>query len=176
MLSSRLFTPYWMVTVASDGSSSVFCFVRAISFESRCSTCPTIFKRCRSRYYELLQAVRDNGEWEEWLDFFLEGVVEVSNQATETAHAILQLREGHRNAITASLGRSAGNGHKLLEYLYRHPIISVKEAQDVIGTTFPAANEAIGRMVDLDILREITGQARNRKFMYQSYINLFTSN
>lgn len=134
------------------------------------------FKRHRSRYYELLQAVRDNGEWEAWLDFFLEGVVEVSKQATETAHAILQLREGHRNAITASLGRSAGNGHKLLEHLYRHPIISVKEAQDVIGTTFPAANEAIGRMVELGILQEITGQARNRKFMYQSYINLFTSN
>lgn len=134
------------------------------------------FKRHRSRYYELLQAVRDNGEWEAWLDFFLEGVVEVSKQATETAHAILQLREGHRNAITASLGRSAGNGHKLLEHLYRHPIISVKEAQDVIGTTFPAANETIGRMVELDILQEITGQARNRKFMYQSYINLFTSN
>ncbi len=116
------------------------------------------------------------GAWEEWLEFFLEGVIEVSAQATETARAILQLREQHRNAITESLGRSAGNGHKVLEHLYRHPIISVREAQDVIGTTFPAANDLVSKMVDLTILREITGQARNRKFMYPSYINLFTDN
>jgi Fic family protein len=133
------------------------------------------FKQHRSRYYELLQAVRDTGAWEAWLDFFLEGVVEVSAQATETARSILQLREGHRAAITESLGRSAGNGHKLLEHLYRHPIISVKDAKDVIGTTFPAANESVGKMMELGILQEITGQARNRRFVYQSYIHLFTS-
>ena len=134
------------------------------------------FKRHRQQYYDQLQAVRDQGAWEAWLEFFLEGVIEVSGQATETARAILQLREQHRNAITESLGRSAGNGHKVLEHLYRHPIISVREAQGVIGTTFPAANDLVSKMVDLTILREVTGQARNRKFMYQSYINLFTDN
>ena len=65
------------------------------------------FKRHRSEYYERLQAVRDYGAWEEWLDFFLRGVIEVSQQATETARRILVLREDHRQAITDALPRTA---------------------------------------------------------------------
>jgi Fic family protein len=131
------------------------------------------FKQHRQQYYEQLQSVRDAGTWEQWLTFFLRGVVEVSGQATDTARRILTLREEHRRAITESLGRAAGNGHRVLEHLYEHPIISVNEVQSLIGTTYPAANDLVGRMVDIGILREFTGQARNRKFIYQSYIQLF---
>jgi Fic family protein len=131
------------------------------------------FKRYRQQYYEQLQSVRDGGTWEQWLTFFLKGIVEVSGQATDTARRILDLREAHRRAITENLGRAAGNGHRVLEHLYEHPIVSVNEVQSLIATTYPAANDLVARMVDIDILREVTGQARNRKFIYQTYIQLF---
>ena len=131
------------------------------------------FKRHRQQYYERLQSVRDAGTWEDWLAFFLQGVVDVSGQATETARRILSLREQHRLAITDSLGRAAANGHRVLEYLYQHPILSVKEVQELIGTSYPAANELVSKFVESNILTEITGQSRNRRFMYRSYIDLF---
>ncbi len=65
------------------------------------------------------------------------------------------------------------NGHRVLEHLYEHPIISVNEVQGLMGTTYPAANDLVARMADIGILLEFTGQARNRRFRYQSYIGLF---
>jgi Fic family protein len=131
------------------------------------------FKQHRQEYYEHLQAIRDQGAWEDWLTFFLRGVIEVSKQATETARRILLLRETHRSTITDTFGRAAGNGHRVLEHLYEHPIVSVNEVQERIGTTYTAANDLVRKFVASGILDEITGQARNRKFMYQSYIDLF---
>jgi Fic family protein len=131
------------------------------------------FKRYRQEYYEHLQAVRDRGAWEEWLNFFLRAVLDVSEQATNTARQILSLRERHRNLITASFGGSAGNGHTVLEHLYRMPMVTVKEVQDLIGTTYPAANNLVKRFVENGILYEYTGQKRNRQFSYPEYISLF---
>ena len=131
------------------------------------------FKQHRQQYYEELQSVRDTGTWEQWLIFFLRGIVEVSGQATDTARRILALREEHRRVVTENFGRAAGNGHRVLEYLYEHPIVSVGDVQRLTGITYPAANNLVARMVNSRILREFTGQARNRGFMYQSYIDLF---
>lgn len=131
------------------------------------------FKQHRQEYYEQLQSVRDRGTWEDWLTFFLRGVTQVSKQATETARRILGLRETHRSTITENFGRAAANGHRVLEHLYEHPIVSVKDVQDQIGTTYAAANTLVAKFVHSSILREITGQSRNRKFIYQSYIDLF---
>lgn len=131
------------------------------------------FKRHRSEYYERLQAVRDNGAWEEWLIFFLRGVAEVSREATVTARRILALREEHRAAITDRFGRAAANGHRVLEQLYERPVVTVKQVQALTGTTYPAANELVGKLVEADILTEFTGQARNRRFRYRRYIELF---
>jgi Fic family protein len=131
------------------------------------------FKRYRQHYYDHLQQVRDAGAWEQWLTFFLRGVIEVSQQATDTARRVLALREEDRRRITENLGRAAGNGHRLLEYLYEHPIVSVNEVQELIGATYPAANDLVARLVHSDILHEFTGQARNRRFIYQRYIQLF---
>jgi Fic family protein len=131
------------------------------------------FKRHRAEYYDRLQAVRDAGAWEEWLAFFLRGVADVSRQATETARRILALREEDRQTITVKLGRAAGNGHRIHDYLFRRPIVSVKDVQGLIGTTYPAANEIVARLALEGILREITGQARHRRFRYDRYVNLF---
>ncbi len=131
------------------------------------------FKQHRQEYYDRLQAVRDQGDWEAWLIFFLRGVVDVGKQATETARRILLLRETDRTEITEQFGRAAGNGHRALEHLYLHPIISVNEVQSLIGTTYSAANSLVAKFVGSGILHEITGHARNRKFMYRDYIDLF---
>jgi Fic family protein len=132
------------------------------------------FKRHRAEYYERLQAVRDAGAWEAWLEFFLKGIADVSREATDTARKILALREEHRGVITATLGRAAGNGHRVLERLYESPVLSVAEVQQMTGTTYPAANQLVGKLVDVGILSEFTGQARNRRFRYRKYIDLFS--
>ena len=131
------------------------------------------FRRHRSEYYDCLQAVRDSGDWERWLTFFLRGVTEVSIEATDTARRILLMREEHRNAITNRFGRAAGNGHRVLERLHDKPIISVADVEQLNDTSFAAANTLIERFEQLGILREVTGFARNRRFRYEPYVRLF---
>ena len=131
------------------------------------------FKRHRQTYYERLQATREQGEWEEWLAFFLNAVDSVSVQATETARRILTMREDHRNLIAENLGFAAGNGHRVLERLYERPIMSVNEVRELTGTTYPAANQLVERLVKIGVLSEITGQARNRRYRYDPYVRLF---
>jgi Fic family protein len=133
------------------------------------------FKQHRQDYYDHLQSVRERGNWEGWLAFFLRGVIEVAGEAADTARLILQLREQHRSAITAHLGRAAGNGHKILEALYDRPIVSVNDVKTWTGTTYAAANGLVARMVKLGVLAEMTGQARNRRFRYAPYIGLFSN-
>lgn len=132
------------------------------------------FKLHRQSYYDHLQAIRDRGSFEEWLAFFLRGVVEVSAEATVTVQRILRLREEHRNVIADRLGRAAGNGHRILEHLYLHPIVSVNEMSDLTRTTYPAANKLVERLRDVGILSEVTGQNRNRRFLYAPYVGLFS--
>ena len=132
------------------------------------------FKQHRQSYYDHLQAVRDAGDWEGWLRFFLRGVAEVSGQATETARRILGLREQCRERILQHFGGAAGSGLKVLDSLFRQPIVSVNEVKKFTGTTYPAANQLVQRLVEQSVLREITGQARNRRFRFDNYIALFT--
>lgn len=132
------------------------------------------FKRHRQEYYELLQSVRDNGDWEPWLKFFLKGIATVSLEATETARAIVSLRERHRNIIIENFGRAAGNGLRILERLYRAPYISIPQVRDALNITYPPAAELVQRFVDAEILNEITGRERNKFYQYSSYIHLFS--
>ncbi|MEX0789378.1 MAG: Fic family protein [Actinomycetota bacterium] len=131
------------------------------------------FKRHRQDYYDRLQSVRDEGDFESWMEFFLRGVAEVSVEAADTARKILELREEDRRRINDRLGRASGNGHRVLEQLYEQPIISVGNVQELLGTTFAGANQIVQRLVDLGILTEITGRARNRRFRYDAYVRLF---
>ena len=134
------------------------------------------FKRHRAAYYDCLQAIRDTGDWEGWLAFFLRGVAEVSAEATETSRRILALREEHRALVTTHLGRAAGNGHRVLEHLFLKPILSVADVRQLTGTTFPAANNLVSRLADCGIVQEITGNKRNRLFRFEPYIALFAEN
>jgi Fic family protein len=131
------------------------------------------FKQHRQLYYDRLQAVRDAGDWEGWLAFFLRGVSEVSAEATDTARRILELRERDRARIAEHLGRAAGNGHRVLEHLFEHPIVSVNQVTALTGTSYPAANQLVARLVEQGIVREFTGRKRHRRFYYQDFIRLF---
>jgi Fic family protein len=131
------------------------------------------FKRQRAEYYDRLQAVRDAGDWEAWLAFFLRGVIEVSREATQTAAAILRMREDYRARITEKLGRAAANGHRIMDRLFNHPIVTVAAVRDWIGVTPAGANNLVNRLVEIGLLREITGYARNRRFRFDPYLRLF---
>ena len=133
------------------------------------------FKQHRQEYYDRLQVVRDRGDWEGWLAFFLRGVAQVSDEATETTRRVLELREQHRAAITEHLGRAAGSGHKVHEALFHHPIVTVNNVRELTGTEFPAANELVRRLVAIGILAPTSGNKRNRRFRYDEYVRLFTA-
>ena len=131
------------------------------------------FKQHRGEYYEQLQAIRDEGDWEGWLKFFFRGVYEVSQEATETARRIVSLRESHRNLVMEKLGSGSGNALTLLESLFWRPIISVKHAAEATGLAYANANKLIGRLEELGLLQEMTGRKRNRRFSYGPYLALF---
>ena len=131
------------------------------------------FKKHRTEYYERLQLIRDTGDWEGWLEFFLTGIAEVSNEAIATARRILGLREEHRAVIAAELGSSAGGGHIVLEHLYRQPVLSVNDVQQITDVSYPTANNLVNSLVTNGILEEITGRRRNRLFRYAPYIDVF---
>lgn len=133
------------------------------------------FKANRAEYYEHLQNIRDDGGWEAWLKFFLRGVADVSREATETARAIVSLRETDRDKIINELGRVAGNALKVHEALFRFPLVSVNPIAEMLDISFTSANRLIDRLVQLEILFEATGNARNRVFRYQNYINIFSN-
>jgi len=125
-------------------------------------------KARRSQYYDRLTAIRHEGDWEGWLRFFLIGVGEVSRSATETARAILQLREQHR-ARTA--GRPAES--RLLEFMLQRPVITVRIAQEYLDSAYVTAANAIDHLQEIGLVREVTGNRRNRLFRYDPYLALF---
>ena len=92
---------------------------------------------------------------------------------THTAHAILDMRERFRLAITDHLNRAAGNGHRVMDRLFDRPIVTVATVRDWLGVTPAAANSLVRRLVDIGLLREITGYARNRRFRFEPYLVLF---
>jgi Fic family protein len=130
-------------------------------------------KQHRSEYFERLQAIRDAGDWEGWLGFFLDGVIEVSEQATKTAAAILKMREDYRVRISEHLGRAANNGLRVMDHLFKHPIITASHVREWLGITAAGANQIVARLEGVGLLREITGYARNRRFRFDPYLRLF---
>lgn len=130
-------------------------------------------KAHRAEYYDRLMAIRNDGNWEGWLKFFLRGIVEVSQSATETARAILDLRENNREIIINGATGIAANALKLLDYLYTQPIITIRSVEVVLQTVFRTANKLVEQLVKLNLLEEMTGQRRNRIYIYKPYMDLF---
>jgi len=131
------------------------------------------FKQNREEYYDRLQAVRDVGNWEGWLAFFLEGVATVAREATDTARDIVRLRERLRDAIPGQLGRCSGNGLRLLDRLFTHPLVSVKVVEKMLDLSQPAALALVDACQAASILREVTGLRRNRICEFRDHLRLF---
>lgn len=131
------------------------------------------FKKYRSEYYDRLQAIRDKGDWEGWLKFFLRGMYEVAQEATSTARKIVNLREEHRALVAEKLGRGPAKSLQVLEMLYLRPIISVSSVIEVTGLSYANANKLVKGFCNLGLIVEITGQRRNRRFSYEPYLDLF---
>lgn len=126
-------------------------------------------KRHRSEYYDRLMAVRHDGNWEGWLDFFLRGVAETAEEAMTTAGAIVHLRERDRAAVQ-DLGAHA---IQLLDRLYERPVINVAAAKDSLHVSWPTANKLVQQFAARGILQEMTGLRRNRVFRYEPYLQMF---
>ena len=127
-------------------------------------------KQHQTEYYERLQAVRDSGDWEGWLKFFLRAVFEVSREATDTAHRIIAMREMHRHVVEQVTG--SVYGLDLLDLLFKQPYIAVTAAAQALQVSYPMANGLVKDFMSLGLLAEITGQKRNRIFAYQPYLQL----
>lgn len=126
-------------------------------------------KHHRSEYYELLGSVRQNGDWEAWLAFFLEGVRVTAEGAVSTAQRLTALFQVDRTRI-AGIGRRAGSALRVHEALKARPVTSIREIAARTGLSFPAASTAMDQLVALGLSRELTGRRRNRVFVYDRYL------
>jgi Fic family protein len=128
-------------------------------------------KQNRAEYYDRLTAIRRRGDWEGWIRFFLLGVSTTATEATETARAILELRERHRELVQ---DRAGLNGVRLLDMLFDRPLVNVNLVRDRLDVSFRTANNLVGQFEQSGLLREITGGRRRRVFRYDSYLALLS--
>ena len=126
-------------------------------------------RRNRVEYYDRLMAVRERGDWEGWVAFFLRGVADTAIEATRTAKAIVDLREAHQ----ALVSRAGHNGLRFLDYLFQRPMINVNAVKNHLEVTFPTAATLVDLFATEGLLQEMTGKKRNRIFRYTPYLALF---
>lgn len=129
------------------------------------------FKTHRSDYYDHLQRVRLEGDWEGWLLFFLQGVFETAQQAVETTRTVLDLFEQDRERIRG-LGRIAGSCLQLHQRLKQKAIVNIPDSARELEINRTTISNCIRRLQELGIVREITGQRRNRLFVYDRYVQI----
>lgn len=129
------------------------------------------FKTHRTRYYELLQIVRDQGDWEAWIEFFLHGVIETSKQGVATAKQLQTLFRDDAAKIT-ELGRPAASALRVHIELQRTPILPVLELAKRLQLSQPTIQKSIEHLLNLDIVTEITGKRWRRLYRYQRYLDI----
>jgi Fic family protein len=128
------------------------------------------FKRHRDDYYRRLNAVRVDGDWEGWLDFFLDGVATIADEAVASARELFALVAADRSRVLAHEGMSVV-ALRLFELLPRHPVVTVASVMKLVDTTKPTAGRAIELLAAAGVLVETTGKKRDRSFVYQAYLD-----
>lgn len=131
------------------------------------------FEKKKSLYYDNLTFVRSSNNLSQWVKFFLVGVCETSDKGIKTFKEILRLKEKIEEEKLISLGKRIQNAKKLIGFLYRKPIINVKDVERLLGITTKPANGIISDFERLGILKEMTGYKRNRLFLFEDYYKLF---
>ncbi len=129
------------------------------------------FKQQREAYYDLLQRVRTEGDWESWLLFFLSGVYETANQAVQTSWKILELFQNDQRRIE-TVGRSLATTLRVYKLLQSMPLISISRASQETTISVPTVTAALARLEELGIVREITSRRRDKLYSYEKYIHL----
>lgn len=129
-------------------------------------------RRHVDEYYRRLQSIRDDGDWEGWLTFFLDGVTDTAMEAAATVRAILDLRERDRQRI-AELGQRAANGYRLHDNLFAAPLTTAADVQYALDVSQPTANRLLRDLGAVGILTEVTGRPRNQRWLYTDYLALF---
>ena len=129
------------------------------------------FKRHRDVYYEKLQRVRTDGDWEGWLRFFLEGVIEVAESTTQTTRRLAAMIEADRQAIL-TFGRAATTAHRVHDLAARYVLVRPSTMPESLGLTGPPVYAAIARLEEAGILREITGRKRGKLYVYDQYLSI----
>jgi Fic family protein len=129
------------------------------------------FKTNRQTYYDLLMRVRETGDWEAWMEFFLTGVREAADQAVNSARRIRGLLDSDRRKLEA-LGRPAASVLRVFQHVQTTPIFSIQTAVRKTGISFPTVNASVGHMRRLGVLREMTGKRRRRLFVYDAYLKI----
>jgi Fic family protein len=132
------------------------------------------FKTHRGRYYELLQRVRTDGVWEEWLEFFLEGAEATAKQAADTAVELIRLFDTDRKRIQV-LGRSALSALRVHEFMQKKPLINIGVAARALNLSIPTVSAALQRLEELAIAKETTGKERDRIFAYTRYLEIVSA-
>jgi Fic family protein len=127
------------------------------------------FKKHRPLYYELLNAVRLQGDWERWLDYFAEGIEQSATQAVATAKQLLVLVDRDRDRI-AALGRSAASALLVLQSLQRQPVTSAAALVKATGLALATVNRMLMQLMDVGIVSELTQRQRDRIFSYRAYV------
>jgi len=131
-------------------------------------------KEHRADYYDALQRVRTNGDWEAWLHFYLVGVEAVARQSAEATLQLRRLLEDDQQKV-ARLGRAAGSALRVYDLLRDSVLISIPRAADTLGLTWPTVNSAIERLEELEIAHEITGRARDRLYAYKAQLDILNA-
>ncbi|MBI5832397.1 MAG: Fic family protein [Armatimonadetes bacterium] len=132
------------------------------------------FKQHRPRYYELLDSVRRAGDWEAWLDFFLDGVTETAGSAVDTAHSLLAVFRRDEDVVNAA-SRALPSLPSVYAALRARPVANVADLANRAQVSFPAAGRAVERLVEAGIARELTGGRRNRVFAYTAYVAILSA-
>ena len=127
------------------------------------------FKQHRDEYYRLLDHVRATGDWESWLDFFLEGVAATATGAVDTAMRLVALFKGDTARVQAA-GRGAATMLRVLQSLHERPVITLNEMSRRTGLSFPTSAKGMASLMSIGLVRELTGFRRNRVFAYDAYL------
>ena len=129
-------------------------------------------KKHKQDYYDWLMKIRNEGDWEGWLKFFLKGIAEVSQQAQETARKILDLQSSKLELIAQKPGSSKLD-LELFNHLFNHPYIRSSDVQRLLGCSPATAIRILNNFEDLKILKEITGTQRKKEYGFSQYMDLF---
>ena len=134
----------------------------------------TFFEKNKVSYYNSLTRVRTANDMEQWIIFFLIGIVETAQHGLKTFKAIIALRQEYDTKIL-TLGSRAKNAQKLLQFMYGTPIVNARSVEKELNISFSSANRLLKSLTELGMLREVTGHSRNRLFILEKYLNLFRS-